>query len=497
MRLNILFGGKAGQGVNEISILVGEILAEKGYYVFNYKDYGSLIRGGHNFDILCVSEKPVHSFDWKVDIVVALDDKTAEIHKNKECKDCKIFRLKEDFGKSTNIFYAATLLCYLGIDKHLLIQQIKHKFEEKWWKEDLAAVEAGYCLTERMKIEKSDGKRRSIINGGKATALSMKESGLNFYFAYPMTPATNLLQYLAAMSDSKLKTIEAFEEIEAVNSAIGASFAGKLAATGTSGGGFDLMTEALSFQGQIEVPLVVYLASRPGPSTGLPTYSCQSDINLALNAGHGEFPRVVVCPGDIEESVILTNQAMDLSEKFNCLSILLSDKHLAESEFVVSKIPEVKPIKVKRKIPGKEIVRVNSYEHLENGDTIEDSKNSIRGMERRLKKFEQIEQAVSKLQTYKVYGKGEKLFITTGSTKGAVLDYINQHGGKLLHIMYLAPFAEIGKELKSAKEICVVECNSTGQLAELIKSKFCVDVKKILKYDGRPFTPAEIKEAVR
>ena len=497
MRLNILFGGKAGQGTNEIALLVGEILAEKGYYVFNYRDYGSLIRGGHNFNILCISENPVQSFDWKVDILLALSDKIIELHEKDLKKGGRIIALKEDFGKSTNMAYAASLLCYLGIDKQELIKKIKEKFDEKWWKEDIAAAEAGYCLKDRIKLEKPDGKKKILITGGEAVAKSAKNSGLNFYFAYPMTPATNVMNFLAGMSDSNMKFWQSGNEIEAVNAAIGASFAGKISMTGSSGGGFDLMTEALSFQGMSEIPLTVYLSSRPGPGTGVPTYSMQSDIKLALYAGHGEFPRVVVMPGDVEESVILTNQAMQLAEKFGCLSIIMSDKHLAESEFTIEKLPEIKQINITRKIPGKQIVKASSYEHLENGDTTEEAGDTLIGMNKRLGKEKEIEKEVSKLETYKVYGFGSKLFITSGSTKGAVLDYINQHGGKMLHLLYLSPFPNIETEMKKVKEVYVVECNSTGQLAELITAKTCMKVKKILKYDGRPFTPDEIKEGVK
>ncbi len=188
MRLNILVGGKAGQGVNELTELIGEILAERGFWIFNYRDYGSFIRGGHNFNILCISEKKIGSFDWKVDILVALDDKTLELHKSNLKKNCKIIKLEEDFGKSTNMAYAASLLCYLGIDKKELEKKIKEKFDEKWWKEDINAAEHGYCLKDRVKLEKSDGKSRKLINGGEAVAMSMKKSGLNFYFAYLNLP---------------------------------------------------------------------------------------------------------------------------------------------------------------------------------------------------------------------------------------------------------------------------------------------------------------------
>ena len=497
MRLNILFGGKAGQGANEIAELVGEILTEKGYYVFNYRDYGSLIRGGHNYNILCISNKPIASHDWQVDILLALDDRTLKEHKQNLKKDTKIIKLDKDFGKATNMAYAATLLCYLGIDKEILIKKIKQKYDKKWWKIDIEAAGAGYCLKDRIKLEKSDNKGKILMSGGKSVALAAKQSGLNFYFAYPMTPATSVLHELAGMQDNNLVVWQSGNEIEAVNAALGASFAGKLSMTGTSGGGFDLMSESLSFQGISEIPLTVYLASRPGPGTGVPTYSMQQDINVTLYAGHGEFPRIVAIPGDPEEAMILTNQALSLAEKFNTLSIILSDKHLAESEFTLESLPNIQPIKINRKIPGKsnQIIKASSYEHLSNGDTTESAEQTIIGMNRRNAKLENIKKEMQKIKTYKIHGNKDsnKLFISAGSTKGAILDYIKQNNYKFLQLLYISPFPDITAELNKAKEIIVVETNSTAQLAQLIKQQTTKPIKSILKYNARPFTPGDIK----
>ena len=499
MRLNILFGGKAGQGANEITETIGEILVEKGYYIFNYRDYSSLIRGGHNYNILCISNSPIMSHDWKVDILLALDERTLKEHKNNLKKQTKIIHFKEDFGLATNMFYASALLCYLGIDKQILINKIKNKYDKKYWKQDIEAVEKGYCIKDRIKLEQATNKPKKIISGGKAVSISAKNSKLDFYFAYPMTPATSVLHELANFPE--VKVFQSGNEIEAVNSALGASYAGKLSMTGTSGGGFDLMSETLSMQGISEIPLTVYLASRPGPGTGVPTYSMQQDINISLYAGHGEFPRVVLCPGDPKEAYLLTNQALILAEKFNCLSVILSDKHLAESEFTINDFEKISPVKITRKIPGKEIVKASSYEHLENGDTIEDSENTIKAMEKRLEKEKQIKEQIKKLETYKIHGdkNSDTLFISTGSTKGAILDYIYEEGGKFLQLLYISPFPDIKKEIEKAKKVYIVETNSTGQLKNLIKQKICPEKEliSILKYDARPFTPEDIKEKIK
>ena len=184
------------------------------------------------------------------------------------------------------------------------------------------------------KLKKLNNKAE-IISGSRAIAIGARNSKLDFYFAYPMTPATGVTSEICLMNDKKLKFFQPENEIAVANIALGASFAGKKVMVGSSGGGVDLMGEAISMQGISEIPLTVYLASRPGPATGIPTYTSQSDLNLALNIGHGEFTRIVAAPGDPIQAIELTNQLIYLAEKYNSLSIILSDKHLAESEYSV------------------------------------------------------------------------------------------------------------------------------------------------------------------
>ena len=267
MRLNILIGGKAGQGINKVSEIISNILAEYGYFTFNYRDYPSLIRGGHNFNILSISDKRVGSIESKIDIIIALDEKTTIIHKNSLNKNpiTLNFDKFQDLGKNTNIALASALIKILGIDKEILIKEIKKHFDNK---ETILAAEKGYTSdNKKFDLKKLDNKI-TIMTGSKAVAHGAIDSNINLYFSYPMTPATALMNELASHQlKNSLLVFQPESEIGGINQALGASFAGARTMIGTSGGGFDLITESLSMQGQTEIPLVVYLASRPGPST--------------------------------------------------------------------------------------------------------------------------------------------------------------------------------------------------------------------------------------
>ena len=316
-----------------------------------------------------------------------------------------------------------------------------------------------------------------------------------------MTPATGVMHELAAKQDKNFKVFQPENEIAVANCSLGASFAGKKVMIGSSGGGYDLMTEALSFQGQSEIPLVVYLASRPGPGTGVPTYTLQGDLDVALRAGHGEFPRIVIAPGDPTEAIEKTNEAFYISEKFNCLSILLSDKHLAESEFSDDKSPN-KTVKtnINRKLPGNEIVKANSYEHDKFGNTAENAEAIKLGSERRIKKYEDIKKECKKFEMIKIHGNknSKNLIIGWGSTKGAILDAIKDLDYKFLQVLYIKPLSDdIKKEIEKAKKVILIENNLTGQLGRLIREKTGIKIEnRILKYDSLPFVSDELKKEI-
>jgi len=272
----------------------------------------------------------------------------------------------------------------------------------------------------------------------------------------------------------------------------------------------DLMTEGLSMQGMSEIPLVVYLCSRPGPGTGVPTYTSQADLDVALRGGHGEFPRVVIAPGDPIECIEKTNEGFYLAEKFNTLSIILSDKHIAESEFSSDRKPnKILPINIHRKLPGQEVVKASSYEHDKFGNTTENALLTKQGAEKRIKKYNDIKQKCKNFEMIKIFGNknAKNLVIGWGSTKTVILDALDSIDASIkkignyrfLQVLYMKPMSdEIGKEIlkiqNAGGKVILIENNLTGQLGRLIREKTGISIKnRILKYDGRPFKSDELK----
>lgn len=505
LKLNILIGGEAGQGINKISEIVSGVLAKQGYFTFNYRDYQSLIRGGHNFNILSVSNSWVASHESKLDGIIALDKKTLELHKTSLKPGGFIISFeefkKDNLGRNLNVALSGSLIKILGVDKKCLEDEVGKKLG----KDSVLAVDVGYKKhNKKFDFVKIDNNIK-IKSGSQAVSDGAISSGMDLYVAYPMTPATGVLHYLAGKKEKNSYNIfQPENEISVVNFGLGASFSGARTMVGTSGGGFDLMSEGLSLQGISEIPLVVYLCSRPGPGTGVPTYTSQSDLDIALRSGHGEFPRVVFAPGDPIEAEELTNQAFYFAEKFLTLSIILSDKHLAESEFSLDKsVDKNIKIKINRKIPGTDIVKASSYEHDEVGNTIELASLVKQNSEARLKKYENIKEEAKKFKMIKIYGEknSKNLVVGWGSTKGAILDAVEDLDCKFLQVIYVKPLSnKIKEEMLLAKKVILVENNLTGQLGRLVREKTGIKISsenRILKYDGRPFTSDELKMEIK
>lgn len=537
MKFSVLIGGQAGQGIAKAAEGFSKILIAYGYYVFNYRDYPSLIRGGHNFNVVTFSNEPVYSHESKYDVIAALDQNTIEKHKSNLkpngviIGDVKLEGINHPVDVkaklnelNANEIFANTLLLgslakFFGIEFDAVKKVLEKEFGENQM--EVKVAEAGY---EQLQTEKPlpmlEKEERYFISGNEAIALGALAAGLDTYIAYPMTPATPVLHFLAKKKEEYgLNVLQLENEIAVVNAALGASYAGATVMIGTSGGGFALMSEALSLQGMSEVPLVVYLAQRTAPSTGVPTYTGQGDLKFALNAGHGEFPRVVVAPGDAKEAFYRMIEAFYLAYKYRMLSIILSDKHLGESWYTFENLEEPR-VKAKkfilqtppkdyksyaltdngvspRAVPGQGVVvRANSYEHNEYGNTTEDPYWIKVMNEKRWKKFEALKEEVKKLEPFRVYGLGENLIIGWGSTKGAILDALKELPGyRFLQVIYLSPFPaeEVKKEIENSKEVILVENNVTGLLGDVIAEQTGVRIEnKILKYDARPFTAGEI-----
>ena len=490
MKLNILFGGKAGQGPNIIGHILAEVLVKKGYYAFYSREYESLIRGGHNFNVLTFSSEKVFSNESKIDVLVCLDDNTFDIHQNSLKKEAIVLK-----GRSENMYYLGCLFKILGFDFKELEEELK---KLKNFEENLKYAKEGYNKEkERIKLESIKAKKseKEFINGSQGIAIGAIKSGLDIYYAYPMTPATPVLTELAGMQEKNdFLVLELENEIACVNAALGSAITGAKAMTGTSGGGFDLMTEALSLSGQAEIPLVIYLATRPGPSIGLPTYTSQGDLNLALHSGHGEFNRIVLAPGNPVEAQELTSEAFYFSQKFKIPCIILSDKHLAESFYTLDE-----KAKIAKSEKSTFLKKYNSYEHDEKGIATENAEIIKKNFERRMKIRQEIGKEAEKFEQYKIYGnkKSKNVILGFGSTKGAILDVLPDDC-YFIQILYLEPFPEIKKEIEG-KNLILVENSATAQLARLLAEKtgiFIEEKNKILRYDGRPFLRDELKREI-
>jgi len=534
MKKTILIGGVAGQGSAVTSRFIGKIFCRLGYFVFNYRDYPSLIRGGHNFNILEISDTPVYSQGEKYDIILALDQKTIDLHKDGLKEEGFILgsdKLNSDKLNPIDIggilkklggpqilendVFIGFLFKYFGIDKDFLLQEAKNEFGNNFEKIQ-KAIEEGYGIsTETEKLEKN-GEGNYFISGNEAISIGALSAGIDIYFAYPMTPATGVLHYLAKKEKEYSIIVSQLEnEIAVANAALGASFTGAKVMVGSSGGGFALMTEAISLSGISELPLVVYLSQRTGPATGVPTYTSQGDLKFAVNAGHGEFSKIVIAPGDPQESILRTEESFYLATKYRIPVILLGDKHLGELDYSFKELNNsnvskerfiidnpsqdyktyqmtdngVSPVAVPGQGP---VVKATSYEHDEYGNTIEDAEATIKMNDKRMRKVDGIEKEVNNLNPATVYGKGKNLIIGWGSTKGAIVDALKKiEDFRFLQISYIVPFPKeiLKQEVENSDRVILIENNMTGLLGGIIREQTGIDIKeRILKYDGRPFT---------
>jgi 2-oxoglutarate ferredoxin oxidoreductase subunit alpha len=526
MKRSVLIGGAAGQGVDKTSTLLGEILSSYGLFCFLYRDYPSLIRGGQNFSILTFSEDPIYSQEDNFDVILALNPETVRNFRKKLKSGGVIIAGENLIGFSGvqrisvnpflernglskvfgNNLLLGALLKYLGSPSDK-IDFFAKKLSLPKPGLFSQAIKEGYDQQEKSLGLLTRTKRKVFLSGSQGVARGALNAGLQIGFFYPMTPATGVFEQIQNFSSKRrsipLITLE--DEIASVNAALGANYAGSRTMVGTSGGGFDLMGEAVSLAGMTEIPLVIYLAQRLGPATGVPTYTCQGDLGLALNIGHGEFPRLVVVPGDAAECVARTGEAFYLAEKYRLPAIILSDKHLAESYFSFEgPLPKSRflILKKKRFLPGgAKAARVNSYEHDEQGITTDDPTIIRRNSEKRKKKAASLAKEINRFNPVALFGKGSRLIISCGSTKGAIIDAIKElRGVKFMQISYLSPFPtdRVSEEIRKAEEVFLIENNATGLLGRIIRENTGLKIDRtILKFDGRPFLAEEIIDALK
>jgi 2-oxoglutarate ferredoxin oxidoreductase subunit alpha len=542
---SIFLGGQAGEGIKRGALTIGKLFNRFGYHVFILNDYGSIIRGGQDYSEVRVSKAEVFSQSGYFDYMFSFHSDVYERYKPQGKENFLSF--VEGSGTSNVSFekiqhsveglpfmktsIVLGIIAYInGIPFEQVEEILRDDLKEKAYKNILLA-EKGYEFAQENKfptnpIPKGDKSPVPILYGNEAIALGAVRAGMKVYTAYPITPSSTLLDMLAEEARAiGIAVVHAEDEISAISMAIGASYAGVLSMVGTSGPGIDLMGESISLAGGVEVPIVILDVQRAGPTTGVPTYTEQSDLNLALNVGHGEFPRIVIAPGDIDEAFEIAAKAFQYAFWYQVPVIILSDKHLSESA-KTSNIPfgnhYVTPLKTfegegvyKRyqitddgisplAFPGtKDIVNhTNSTEHTEDGYSSSIPQHVKVMKDKRLKKMQTIKDDFKFEQTINIFGKekSKNLIIGFGSTKGAIIEAIRGLPVKFVQIVLLEPFPveKLNDALANAENIISVEQNSVGQLASLFEAKMLKPVNhKILKYDARPFNPKELYKEIQ
>lgn len=555
MSYNILIGGEAGQGIDTLGELLEKILKRKGYYVFSNKDYMSRIRGGHNFVQVRFGEEAITSHHPQLDVIIALDKRTIQEHIDRlqekgtiiydegikiEEHPAKPMPLKEIAKELGNlkIFGSVAIgavIKLLGLSTDKVEEVFIEKFQEDIASLNFQAFKRGYSLVDKhFEVTPPTSEDNHIlINTNQAIALGALASGLGFYSAYPMTPGTSIMTYLShKQKDAKIVVEQAEDEIAAVNMAIGASYAGVRAMTGTSGGGFSLMVEALGLAGITETPLVIANIQRPGPATGFPTRTEQSDLSFVLTASHGEIPRMVIAVRNPEDAFYQTVRAFNIADKYQMPVILLGDQYLSDAtetikpfdfnrvtieryiadetafedgEYIRYRLTEdgISP----RIIPGKhegQIVLVDSDEHNEYGHITESAKVRTMMMKKRMKRLEYLKEEVLEPNYFGVEDP-KILLLGWGSMNGPLQEAVKLLNRENLSIgalvfgdIYPLPTNSLEKYAKGAKYIINVEQNYTGQLAKLIRQETGITChNSILKYDGRQLSGYEIYEKIK
>jgi len=568
MELTFRIGAEAGAGVMVTGRMLGRCFTRSGYSVLAYPEYPSLIRGGHNVFQIRISDDGVYSPSTRCDVLLALNRAALFYHRNAvnpngviiydEKIDVSEFKLRNDIKKiplpidkilsdagaspqmanSVQIGAALAVIDYpFDIFEGVLHDEFGRKGKEIVEKNALVG-KIGYDFVKKhgilREIKPLSKKRKALITGNEALALGAVKSGMKFFAAYPMTPASSILHYLCAKErDFNIIVKQTEDEIAAMNYVVGASFAGVRAATATSGGGFALMTEAVGLAAESETPVVIFLAQRVGPSTGMPTWTEQGDLRFAIHSSQGEFLRVVLTPGDVNECFSLSAEAFNLAEKYQIPVLVLSDKFLSESLFstdgfndnikiergkIARDLPLLQPnARFKRyeitsdgvsprALPGTPngMHVSSSYEHNETGFSTELFSERKAQVDKRARKINGL---IKDVPSPKVYGdkKAEVSLITWGSMKLPAMEgvhILNKEGINANMIHFSCVFPLDGKTVcslfKNAKHTIIFENNSTGQFAGMLKEYCDCEPDFIaLKYTGRPFYAEEIAEEVK
>jgi 2-oxoglutarate ferredoxin oxidoreductase subunit alpha len=552
-RMLIRIGGEAGQGLETVGEMLAKALIRSGYEVLTTQSAMSRIRGGHNYFSILTGTEPILGPEEEVDLLVAFTQETVDLHKD-ALSDQGLVLISQDMEDQglrsvlsvpyselaedkimANVAALGVVSAMIGLNQELVsgvVQDALGSKHNEMLSKNIQALHQGmeWASDQVFDFEPLPGRDASqsklALNGNEAIALGALAGGVNFCSFYPMTPATSVALNLISQAD-ELGVIceQAEDEISVINMALGASFCGARSLVPTSGGGFALMGEGISLAGMTETPIVIILAQRPGPATGLPTQTEQGDLELALASGHGAFPRAIMAPGNAEECFHLTIKALELAEWYQTPVILLTDQYLATSiravqRFDLSSInipsapgtqnndPEsyqrfawsesgISP----RLIPGagRHLVVADSDEHTPDGHITEDHQIRVGMVEKRLKKLEGLIQET--LPPDYVGDEGPELVLMTwGSSQGAVLEaaeIMRQQGDSVATLSFSQVWPlnpeHFKHYLSQAGRVISVEGNATGQLAKLIRRETGFQVhEQVLRYDGLPLTAAQI-----
>jgi 2-oxoglutarate ferredoxin oxidoreductase subunit alpha len=552
--ISIVIAGEAGQGIQSIESLLTLFAKKAAYHVFATKEYMSRVRGGCNSTEIRLSQSSVSAGVGHIDILVPLNPEAIAHLKGRISEDTLIIGEKKLIGYDrmidlpfsvialaaggaiyANTVAAGALCAIIKIDRAGCEDGIRKFFSKKSADIQAANVEAfnrgyerGVSLRPDIDIDiAADPSVRDkiMVTGADAIALGAVAGGCNYVCAYPMSPGTTVLTAMAEYSKRFDIVVEQVEdEIGVANMAIGAWYAGARAMVTTSGGGFALMSEAVSLSGAIETPLVVHIGQRPGPATGLPTRTEQGDLNLAMHAGHGDFLKVVLAPGDLEEGFALSRAAFDIADRYQSPVFILTDQYYVDSYYTTE------PFKVEdealknqivetaadyrryilgspdgispRGIPGmgEGIVCVDSDEHDEGGYITEESAMRAAMVTKRLAK---VAAAQKEIIPPKLYGDSNysTLLMGWGSVKMPVIEaltVLKKSGLAYLHFPWVYPLPAEASERMAAASACIaIEGNATGQFADLVESKTGKRFDhRILKSDGLQFTVEELAEKI-
>ncbi|NRG44802.1 2-oxoacid:acceptor oxidoreductase subunit alpha [Bacillus sp. CRN 9] len=560
-------GGQQGEGIESTGEIFSIALNRLGYYLYGYRHFSSRIKGGHTNNKIRVSTTQTRSVSDDLDILVAFDQETIDVNykelhekgiiiadskfdpKKPEDTNALMFsvpftQLATDLGTSLmkNMVAVGATCAVLNLDIQVFEEVVQEIFGRKGQAvvdKNMEAIKAGYDFTKEqlntdtglMELDQADGKKRMFMIGNDAIALGALAAGSRFMAAYPITPASEIMEYLIKkLPELGGTVIQTEDEIAAATMAIGANYAGVRAFTASAGPGLSLKMESIGLSGMTETPLVVIDTQRGGPSTGLPTKQEQSDLMAMIYGTHGEIPKIVMAPSTVQEAFYDTAEAFNLAEEYQCPVILLSDLQLSLGKQTVeplefdkveirrgklqSDLPEIENKEYfkryeltndgisPRVIPGMKhgIHHVTGVEHDESGKPSESAANRNSQMDKRFRKIENIK---FDLPVYKnaPHEEADLLLVGFNSTRGAIeeaMERIEADGIKVnhAHIRLIHPFPtdDLLPLVQSAKKVVVVENNATGQLANIIKMNvgFANKIVKYNKYDGNPFLPHEI-----